>query len=94
MRIVWTRGALSDVDQIQDFVAQDRPIAAYQLATALVGRTNALLADNPFACRRGRAVGTRELIVTGTPYIVIYRVREDVEVLAVVHGARKPRGEL
>jgi plasmid stabilization system protein ParE len=50
MRVVWTRGALADVDQIQDFVAQDRPIAAYQLAMALIGRTNALLADSPFAC--------------------------------------------
>ncbi|MFM9858625.1 type II toxin-antitoxin system RelE/ParE family toxin [Pseudoxanthobacter sp. M-2] len=94
MRVVWTRGALADVDQIQDFVAQDRPIAAHQLAIALIGRTNALLADNPFACRRGRAVGTRELVVTGTPYIVIFRVRDIVEVLAVVHGAHKPRDEL
>lgn len=92
MRVVWTSGALADVDQIQDYVAQDRPIAAYQLARALIGRTNALLADNPLAGRRGRAVETRELVVTGTPYIVVYRVLDAVEVLAVLHGARKPRG--
>lgn len=29
-----------------------------------------------------------ELVVTGTPYIVVYRLREKVEILAVVHGAR------
>jgi toxin ParE1/3/4 len=94
MRVVWTRGALADVDQIQDHVAQDRPIEAYRLALALIGRTDALRADNPLAGRPGRAVGTRELVVTGTPYIVIYRVRDIVEVLAVVHGARKPRDDL
>lgn len=45
MRVVWTSGALADVDQIQDYVAQDRPIAAHQLARALIGRTNSLLAE-------------------------------------------------
>lgn len=53
MRVFWTRGALADVDQIQDFVAQDRPIAAHQLAIALIGRTNALLADNPLHAEEG-----------------------------------------
>jgi toxin ParE1/3/4 len=39
--------------------------------------------------RQGRVGGTRELVVQGTPYIVVYRVHDDVEILAVVHGARK-----
>lgn len=55
--------------------------------------TRGALADNPLAGRRGRALGTRELVVAGTPYIVVYRTREVVEVLAVVHGARKPKGD-
>jgi plasmid stabilization system protein ParE len=54
------------VDQIQEFVAQDRPVAAFRLALALIDRTQTLLADNPMAGRRGRAVGTRELVVSGT----------------------------
>jgi toxin ParE1/3/4 len=37
----------------------------------------------------GRIKGTREFVVTDTPFIVAYRVRDDrVEVLAVFHGAR------
>jgi toxin ParE1/3/4 len=33
---------------------------------------------------------TRELVVSGTPYIVPYTVRGDVvEIHAVLHGARK-----
>lgn len=40
------------------------------------------------AGRRGRAEATRELVVAGTPSIVVYRVTTVVEILAVVHAAR------
>jgi toxin ParE1/3/4 len=40
--------------------------------------------------RPGRVIGTRELIVPGTPYVVAYRVREStMEVLAVMHSAQQ-----
>jgi toxin ParE1/3/4 len=49
-----------------------------------------LLADNPHMGRPGRVPGTRELVVTRTPYIVPYRVRGDtLEILRVYHGARR-----
>jgi toxin ParE1/3/4 len=38
----------------------------------------------------GCVIGTREVVVTGTSYIVAYRVRgQTVEVPAVHHAARK-----
>lgn len=40
------------------------------------------------AGRRGRAEAARELVVAGTPSIVVYRVTTVVEILAVVHTAR------
>jgi plasmid stabilization system protein ParE len=34
--------------------------------------------------------GTRELVVYRTPYIVAYSIAEDhIDILAVMHGARK-----
>ncbi len=40
--------------------------------------------------RAGRVPGTRELVISGTPYIVPYRVRGGaVEVLRVFHAARR-----
>ena len=40
--------------------------------------------------RPGRVPKTRELVVSGTPYLVIYRVKNDrLEVLRVFHGARQ-----
>ncbi len=88
MRVVWTRSALSDLDEIQDYVAQDSPSAARRLATGLRDRTVQLLTDAPMAGRKGRARGTRELVFPDLPYIVAYRVTEQVEILAVVHTAR------
>jgi plasmid stabilization system protein ParE len=38
--------------------------------------------------RRGRASDTRELVFADLPYIVVYRVTNQVEILAVVHTAR------
>ncbi len=38
--------------------------------------------------RIGRVPLTRELIVGGTPWIIVYRVRADVvEIIRVLHGA-------
>jgi len=37
-----------------------------------------------------RVSGTRELVVTRTPFVVPYRVEEDrIEILAVIHAARR-----
>jgi toxin ParE1/3/4 len=48
------------------------------------------LATHPALGRTGRVPGTRELVVSGTPHLVAYRVRgETVEILRVFHGARK-----
>lgn len=90
MQVSWTSAALDELDQIQDFIAQDSPVAAYRLTADLIGRTDELLASNPMIGRKGRAGGTRELVIARTPYIVVYRVRgSDVEIIAVVHGARE-----
>ncbi|RYE58235.1 MAG: type II toxin-antitoxin system RelE/ParE family toxin [Hyphomicrobiales bacterium] len=89
MRVVWTPAALSDLDEIQDYIAQDSPAAAYWVMLELTTRTRTNLADYPLMGRIGRAAGTRELVFPDLPYIVAYRVTEKVEVLAVVHMARE-----
>lgn len=87
MQVVWTRTALSDLDGIQDYVAQESPMAAYRLAQDLYQRP-AILADAPTMGRSGRAPGTRELVLADLPYIFAYRVTDKVEILAIVHTAR------
>jgi addiction module RelE/StbE family toxin len=89
MKVVWTRIALSQLDEIQDYIAQDSPAAAYKLAFDIVDRTERQLSTSPESGRLGRVRGTRELVFPNQPYIVAYRVRQQVEVLAVVHSARE-----
>jgi addiction module RelE/StbE family toxin len=89
MQVAWTRTALLHLEEIQDYVAQDSPAAAYDLAIALTQRPNLLLADNPMLGRIGRALGTRELVMGDLPYIIVYRVTRKVEILAVIHTARQ-----
>ena len=50
----------------------------------------AVLGENPRVGRPGRWTGTRELVITGTPYIAPYRVRAGaIEILRVFHGAQE-----
>ena len=50
----------------------------------------ARLAANPALGRAGRVPTTRELVVSPTPYLIVYRVRsETVEILRIFHGARQ-----
>jgi len=89
LRTRWTRPALGDLEAIGDFVARDNPAAAGRLVTRIVEAIETLC-DHPHLGRPGRVAGTRELAIAETPYVVPYRVVDDgVEILAVIHGARR-----
>jgi len=49
-----------------------------------------LLQTQPEMGRAGRVLGTRELIIPDTPYLIPYRLRRDrLELIAVFHGRQK-----
>ena len=74
---------------IAEYIARDNPAAAYALHDAIL-RQVGRLAEHPRMGRPGRVEGTRELVVSGTPYIVAYRVvGQDVTILRVLHGAQQ-----
>ena len=87
--IVWTRAALSDLDAVRRFIGERNARAARNVAARIRAATR-VLKEHPAVGRPGRVAGTRELLVTGTPYILPYRVAGDVlEVLRVLHSARR-----
>jgi toxin ParE1/3/4 len=93
VRVRWLRRALTNLDQEAGYIARDNPEAAARVVMRIATSVEQL-ATHPASGRIGRVPGTRELVITGTPYIVPYRVREDtVEVLRVFHGARKRPGK-
>ena len=89
MRVRWLRRALANLDEEAEYIAEDDPRAAGRVVLNIL-RAVDLLKKNPALGRAGRVAGTREVVATGTPYIVPYRVRgEAVEILRVFHAARK-----
>jgi toxin ParE1/3/4 len=89
MRIVWLEDARDDLSAIRRYIGRDNPAAARRVATRITAAV-ARLADAPHSGRPGRWAGTREIVITGTPYLAPYRVREGViEVLRVFHGAQE-----
>lgn len=89
MTLVWFRRAIHDLEAIHAYVAQDDPTAAQQLGLRLEQAVT-LLITQPSMGRPGRVHGTRELIVSGTPYLIPYRVRgQRIEILRVFHTARR-----
>jgi len=88
-KIRWLHLALSDLDELMDYIAQDNPEAATKVA-GKIWETTRMLSNHPAMGKPGRVPGTREMVTTGTSYIVPYRVvANEVQILRVLHGARK-----
>jgi addiction module RelE/StbE family toxin len=89
LTIEWTKQAIADVDNIYDFIAANSPRAA-RATVDRIDQAIAALTLHPRMGRSGRASGSRELVVAGTPYIIAYRIRRrTVELLGVIHSARR-----
>lgn len=93
MRLEWTRLALRDFDEAQNYIAQDNPVAAQAVAQRIADAARQLL-NNPQIGRAGHVAGTREWTVSRTPYVIVYRVTGSVvEILRVWHGRRDWQNE-
>ena len=94
MRVIWSRRALRDLEQIRDYIAQDSAAYALSFVERLVRATRRL----PTFPRSARAMpeaeddNIREVIYQG--YRIIYRLTPDaVEIVTVVHGSRDLAGQ-
>lgn len=88
MRVAFAAAARRDLGAIVDYIAQDNPVAAEAVFDAIRALA-ARLADFPEMGHAGRLPDTRELTVTGLPYLIVYQVvRDTVTIIAVFHGAR------
>lgn len=90
MLIIWLKTALKNLDEIAEYIAQENLLAASQIVITIELQVN-LLATQPALGRPGRVLGTRELVISNTHYLVPYRIKNNkVEVLRVFHTSRKP----
>jgi addiction module RelE/StbE family toxin len=90
MRIRWTTPAARDLTSICNYIEeQDGPAPARRVALAIYERVDQLR-EFPLRGRPGRVASTRELVIPGLPYLVIYRVSGDtIQVNRILHGAQK-----
>jgi len=89
MKIVWTNLAEHDLETIEEYIASDNTRAAISVVLHLIDSVHNL-PENPHIGRAGRVLGTRELIITNYPYVVIYRVIDSsIEIIRVLHTSRK-----
>src|SRR5258708_34696699 len=87
MIIRWTTPATEELVWAYEYIATENPSAAREIMNH-IGKTVDILARHPMAGRKGRIAGTRELVISGTPFIVGYRIeRKEIWILAVMPAA-------
>lgn len=87
MTVRWTTAASKDYAAAHAYIAEGNLRAANAVMDRILEGI-AALERHPEMGRKGRVSGTRELVVA--PYVVAYRMRQGViEILAIIHGARK-----
>jgi len=91
MRVIIQEAAYEDLDRIYGWIAKDRPRAADAVIARFL-RIAQRLSRFPYLGHPGQVRSTYEWIIPGLPYIVVYQVREDDElviVTAVFHGTQE-----
>jgi plasmid stabilization system protein ParE len=89
MNVVWSRRAIRHLVSLRNVIEKDSQQNAAVVAKRILDSVD-LLQSQPDMGRPGRVLGTRELVVPDTPYIIPYRVRRGrLELIAVFHGRQK-----
>lgn len=83
MRIRWTPSALNDFKTISWRIEQERNLATANRVCRHIYDAIQDLQRHPHTGRPSIEVGTRELVISKLPYVVIYRL-----ILRIWHGAQ------
>jgi toxin ParE1/3/4 len=92
VKLVWSAFALSDRDEIYDFIESESPRFA-AVTDKRIADSVRLLLDFPEGGRVGRVgrvKGTHECVIPRSPYFAAYTVTgEVIRILRVLHGAQR-----
>jgi toxin ParE1/3/4 len=88
VQIHWTNNAIRNLEEIEQYISQDNAIAAVNVVNKIIDAIE-LLTEHPGIGRPGRIIGTRELVIIGTPYLIPYRIKnQQIEIIRIFHGAK------
>jgi toxin ParE1/3/4 len=90
MTLTWSHESIHDLISLRMVISQDDPAAAKRVALHILYCAEHLLTENSRIGSPGRVLGTRELVIPKTPYIVPYRVcGSTIEIVRVFHSSRR-----
>ncbi len=88
LRLEWSTPAADELEAAQSYYDGLNPMAARLLARRIVDAAKRLR-EQPQIGRPGLRNGTREWVVSRTPYVLVYRhTTQAVEILHVWHTAQ------
>jgi toxin ParE1/3/4 len=89
MKLRWSPEAAADLTRIAQYIRKENTSAALRVARRIY-QGAASLTDFPLRGRPGRIAGTRELVISPLPYVLVYRIKDNfVEIARVLHGAQQ-----
>jgi addiction module RelE/StbE family toxin len=89
MQVRWTTAAEDDLQIIADYLFEKTPEHAARLIREIYNAP-AALKSFPNRGRAGKKQGTRELVLSSLPYIIVYQVSSDaLHVVRILHGAQE-----
>ena len=89
INVLWTTRAITNLEAELDYYGKINPALAKELSI-IIKESVINIANLPGIGRPGKKIGSRELIINKYPYVLAYRVRNEIlEVLAIIHQQRK-----
>jgi toxin ParE1/3/4 len=89
MKPVWARAAIRDLASAREYISRVNPDAAREIALRIVDASVRII-QSPEIGRTGSMKGTRELVVSGTQYLIVYRLKKTaIHFLRVLHGRQE-----
>jgi len=88
MRVLYTSLAREDLRHVLDFIGLESPKNASKILNKIESQILNLKLQ-PEIGRPGRVPSTRELVITGTPFIAPYQVRLNTLVILRIYHARR-----
>ena len=88
--IEWTEQATLHLDQAHDYITLSNSEEVAARVIMHIATSVQQLATFPMSGRLGRVRGTRELVVSNSPFVVAYSIeKERIVILAIYHGAQQ-----
>ena len=90
MKLKWLPKAIANRDAQIDHIAKDNPLAAITQGDEIEQQVQALVGKPPISGRSGRKPGTRELVISRTPFVVVFRVKgQTIEIMRLLHSSQQ-----